>query len=274
MVINTLAIETGIEPEYEKNLIESAKKLGWRVLNVRHVPFTEDFEDLSDEDRYDSGVWFHGDINGVKAAQANTGWQVHANWKNLNLLHLTSHAEAVMYNKYHFRTMQKFYEDPWSWFSKFGSDHLFIKSATADKTISGMVINARKFEEQWALATFYEPPWDTLVAISEADSRPLTEVRLLVVDQKIVTGSYYRVAGKGMNLRLTENQLHEFYNLNHYLTSQNWRGANDPSYVLDLVQPQGEDCWYIMEVGATSCCGLYDCDTTAFLQALGERTNG
>ena len=42
----TLAIETGIEPDYENALIAAAKKAGWSVRIVRHIPFSHEFEDL------------------------------------------------------------------------------------------------------------------------------------------------------------------------------------------------------------------------------------
>ena len=39
-------------------------------------------------------------------------------------------------------------------------------------------------------------------------------------------------------------------------------------YVLDLAETA--EGWSIIEVGATSCCGLYKCDMDAFIEALGS----
>ena len=47
--VNTLAIEVGIETEYEDALIASAKKAGWEVRVVRHVPFSHEFEGAGED---------------------------------------------------------------------------------------------------------------------------------------------------------------------------------------------------------------------------------
>lgn len=39
-----------------------------------------------------------------------------------------------------------------------------------------------------------------------------------------------------------------------------------PSWVLDLAKV--EDGWKLIEVGPSSCCGLYKCDTDLFIEAL------
>ena len=41
-----LAIEAGIEETYEQALIESAKRLGWDVEIVQHIPFTNEFKKM------------------------------------------------------------------------------------------------------------------------------------------------------------------------------------------------------------------------------------
>ena len=78
--INTLAIDTGIEPEYENRLISSAKAIGWRVIYPTRVPFTSEILDVKREDLSNPGVWYHGDIETAKVIQATLPWQVHAPW--------------------------------------------------------------------------------------------------------------------------------------------------------------------------------------------------
>lgn len=261
-MIDTLAIDTGIEPEYENRLIASAKKYGWRVIYPRRVPFTDTILDV-DDDLENPNVWFHGDIATAKTAQATTSWQVDADWHHLNLVNFWPCAGDLMVNDYHFETLARFYENPWYWFNKWESDHLFVKSAAADKTVSGSVMDARKFEEQWKLMTFYEPPPDTMLAIAKAQ-KIVAEARFLVVNGRVITGSYYKIGSGRTQLEVQGGELLE--------TAIQMRKNIAPwfppeTYVLDLAQTfDGQ--WKIMEPGAVSCCGLYQCDTDKLVKAL------
>jgi hypothetical protein len=88
--MTTLAIETGIEPDYENALISSAKKIGWSTAVVYSIPFDGAFVWSYDKEtqvpqellQYPN-VWFHGSIQAAKAAQQRTCWQVHAPWEAL-----------------------------------------------------------------------------------------------------------------------------------------------------------------------------------------------
>lgn len=266
-MIRTLAIDTGIEPEYENRLIASATRAGWRVIYPRRVPFTDEILDVSEADLADESVWYHGDIATAKVIQANLPWQVHAPWPALDLAFLLVYYRELPFvnTDVEFTTAGRFAENPGPFFDRLGEDdHVFVKSTAADKTISGTCIDRADFVRAWDLLTFYEPPLDTPLLIARP-RKIKAEARFIIVNKQVVTGSYYKTGGQGINLRATDHLI----GIANGILQQMLHAGYDPapSWVLDLAET--DTGWEILEVGATSCCGLYACDTDAIIAALG-----
>jgi len=267
-VIHALAIETGIEPEYEENLISSARKVGWDVQIVRHVPFVHEFEGADRELLEDPHVWFHGDITACKSAQERTAWQVHAPWEALRCVSYLSRLHGLLVNEpWTIAPMGQLIRRGEAVFDDLAylieDDTLFIRPDGNDKIFTGMLVSRDDWEHSLKLITFYEPPDDTLVIFA----RPRViqaEARFLVVDGRVVTGSYYKTGGQAVRLKATGTTMAA---ARRYLMNCLDRGFNPaPSWVLDLAEVDGK--WKILEVGASSCCGLYKCDTDLFVRAL------
>jgi hypothetical protein len=283
----TLAIETGIESEYEQRLIASAVAAGWNVRVVANIPFTEMFvnkkndlfDDPVEQELLDnSRVWFHGSIQAAKAAQKATKWQVHAPWHNLRCSQYYLRLDGKLTQEDHriiklselpilkdelfeslgeFRDLRPLGED------RIEDLSIFCRPDGNDKVFTGGCVSQDKFDEGYDLMTFYEPPPETRIVVS----RPqviLSEARFLVVDGELITGSYYKTGGQSVRLEATDHlmELGE-----EFLGFCKMRGYDpSPSWVLDLAEtPEG---WSIIEVGASSCCGLYKCDTDKFIEAL------
>ena len=271
-----LAIEQGIEPEYEKALIASAKLYGWQVHLVQHVPFTDTFATayepgmtrgpLSEALLSNPNVWFHGSIQAAKAAQRVTKWQVHAPWPSLRCAVYYSFLQKRLFQKdWMLTTVEGVKVDKDALFSsEFVEDEtLFVRPDACDKLFTGMCLSLREFEEGYKRMTFYDPPPNTQVVVARPQ-KILAEARFLVVDKKIVTGSSYRNDGKGVHLPATPKLLEEAEEMLKFCLAQGYNPA--PSWVLDLAY-DGVD-WLILEVGASSCSGLYKCDTDLFIEAL------
>lgn len=271
-----LVIETGIEKEYEQALIASAKKIGWSVHEIMHVPFSDMFcfvkngmfsDPVPKELLNDSEVWYHGSISGAKAAQRVTKWQVHAPWFALRCSVYYKWLEGLIFQQNHeFSTIEQLPLDKERFFSEIGIDGtLFVRPDGNGKEFNGGCIHKESWDDQFKLITFYDPPPDTKIVVAKPQ-KVQAEARFLIVDQKLITGSYYRAGGQAIRLKAEDLLLDV---ARHYLGACIERGYNPaPSWVLDLAQVNSE--WKIIEVGASSCCGLYKCDTDAFMTALNK----
>lgn len=211
-------------------------------------------------------VWFHGDITTAKSVAKTTRWQVHAPWDELQLSVLDDIANDLMVNQPLFCKLNDFYLEAMTWFNRLHEDNcIFVKSNAADKTLSGRVFHRSEFETQWGLATFYDPPPDTLLAISKPRKID-AEARFIIIDSRVVTGSYYKTGGQAIELEVDSHLMDQAINIRWLLEGRGYDPA--PSWVLDLALVDGQ--WLIMETGATSCCGLYQCNTDNIVQALND----
>lgn len=277
----TLAIETGIEEEYEQALIASAKKLGWKVESIQGAPFSEEdpqffYRDatgllpdkpVSKKVLTNPNTWYHGSIQTAKLAQAGTAWQVHAPWQDLRC---SSYYKVLAGNIFQedavFTTLKDFYQDHEDLFrsSLVEDASLFVRPDGNDKLFTGGCISKDDFEHGYQLMVFYEPPPETPIVIARPQ-RILAEARFLVVGGKLITGSYYRTGKARLRLAASPDLLSIAEKHLQFCLDRGFDPA--PSWVLDLAQ-NAEGTWKIIEVGATSCCGLYKCNTDAFLKAL------
>jgi len=274
----TLAIETGIEPEYEQRLMESAWTAGWDVVEVRHIPFTTLFilapngehgNPISDEFRDNTDVWLNGSIQAAKGAQAGTKWKVHAPWNELRCSrYYLKLADRLLQKDHTFATLAELPRAKDQLYATSGlaeDGTLFIRPDGNDKVFTGGCISLDDWDHGFKLMTFYEPPPETRVVVARP-RRISAEARFLVVGGKLVTGSYYKTGGQSVRLEASDDLMAI---ADDFLAFCLERGFNpSPSWVLDLAETA--EGWHIIEVGATSCCGLYQCDTDKFVTALTE----
>ena len=273
--MKTLFIETGIETEYENALIASAEKVGWKTERIMHVPFGDKFvyhgmgclsEELSDSDLNNEQGWYHGSITGEVAAKNLTKWQVHAPMEETRCSHYYKALPDVILQKdYRFETVASIDAKKTE---LFGSDltvdgYLFFRPNENDKSFTGGCIHYEDWEDKYRLLTFYDPPMDSVVVVAKPQNI-LAEARFLIVDGKLITGSYYKTGGQSVRLEAEDNLMGEAQRILDYCLECNFNPA--PSWVLDLAKVK--DGWKLIEVGPTSCCGLYKCDTDKFITAL------
>ena len=272
----TLVLEPGIDLEYERPLAEAASRAGWGVALVQHVPFSDMFVRSSwsgdHGDPVDASVlldpncWFHGSIQATKVAQQNTAWQVHAPWHALRCSSYYPHLRDRLFQQRHaFTTVGGLLRDRDQLFtSDLAVDGtLFVRPDACDKLFTGMTISRSDFDAGYKLLTAYDPPQEAPVVVA-APQKVFAEARFLVVAGDLVTGSYYKTGGQAVRLRVSDRIVDTARDMLGFCLAQGYDPA--PSWVLDLAE--GSDGWRILEVGATSCCGLYRCDLNAFVDAL------
>lgn len=269
-----LAIETGIEPEYENALQAAALGEGWEVRSVQNIPFTDRFitgsphmgSPLSEDFLQNPEVWFHGSIQAAKRAQTATSWQVHAPWEELRCQsYYKVLRERILQRDHTFIPLGELRGMRKNLFSSSLVEDgcLFIRPDGNDKVFTGGCITNEGFEEDFKLMSFYDPSPSTVVVVARPQ-KIQAEARFLVVGGKLITGSYYRTGSQSLRLEAPASLLSIAEGHLQFCLSQGFNPS--PSWVLDLAKtPNG---WSIIEVGATSCCGLYKCDLVKFVQAL------
>lgn len=269
-----LAIETGIEPEYEEALQNAAWSAGWSVERVMNIPFTDTFvtgdpnmgSPLPKELLDNPNVWFHGSIQAAKVAQKATKWQVHAPWAQLRCsAYYPILGERILQRDHLFTTVAEIAANKDKLYASnlVEDETLFFRPDGSDKMFTGGCISLPDFDHGYSLMTFYEPPPTSVVVVARPQ-RILSEARFLVVGGKLITGSYYKTGGQTVRLEASDSLMRI---AEEHLAFCLERGFNPaPSWVLDLAQTK--EGWHIIEVGATSCCGLYKCDMDKFIVAL------
>jgi hypothetical protein len=273
--MKTLFIETGIEEEYENALIASAEKLDWGVVRIMHIPFGEKFvyhsksafqKELSEADLNNERGWYHGSITGEVAAKKLTKWQVHAPMEETRCsYYYKALPDVILQNEHRFETIESINTKKDELFASdlVEDGCLFFRPDENDKSFTGGCIHQDDWEEKYKLLTFYDPPLDSVVVVARPQHIS-AEARFLVVDGKLTTGSYYKTGGQRVRLEASDSLMKEAQRVLDYCLEQNFNPS--PSWVLDLAKV--EDGWTLIEVGPSSCCGLYKCDTDEFLSAL------
>lgn len=275
-----LAIETGIEPEYEQALQEAARGEGWEVRSVMNIPFTDQFvtgdpsmgSPLPESFLQAPNVWFHGSIQAAKRAKTATAWQVHTPWVQLRCQHYYEVLrDRILQREHLFMTLEEFAARKDELFASdlVEDESLFVRPDGNDKVFTGGCLTAEDFQKGYDLMTFYDPPPTTRVVVARPQ-KIKAEARFLVVEGKIVTGSLYRTGGQSVRLEAYSSLAEVAEDHLRYCLDQGFNPS--PSWVLDLAETP--DGWSIIEVGSTSCCGLYKCDLVAFIRALTESLKG
>lgn len=273
--MKTLFIETGLEEEYECLLINSAKKIGWEVVEICNVPFGDSFiyktagcrqESLSESDLNNEQGWYHGSIGGAVVAQKVTKWQVHAPWEQTSCSYYYKVLPDVILQKdYIFESIEGINTKKDFLFSSDLAENgsLFFRPNENSKIFSGCCINIENWEKDYKLLTFYDPPKDSVVVVSRPQNIS-SEARFLIVNNKLITGSCYKNSGKRIKITAGDYLMKEAQRVLDYCISKGFSPA--PSWVLDLAKVKDE--WKLIEVGPSSCCGLYRCDTDKFMSAI------
>ena len=147
-------------------------------------------------------------------------------------------------------------------FEKVGNNGaVFIRPNAGNKIFSGKVVYEELWDKDLELLGFYDVPDDELCVVCYP-MNVAEEMRWVVVDNEIITGSMYSVSQKLLEEPVTLTR-----------ESPAWRNAQR---MLDGVEYSPERVWtfdtcftkgmdpmgeyYVLEVGCFSCAGLYGAD--------------
>jgi hypothetical protein len=138
---------------------------------------------------------------------------------------------------------------------------IFIRPDTNDKLFSGEIVAKGRFDSWLNWVWIEENLAESLVIVSRPETL-LKEYRLIVCDNKVITGSRYMVNGTldtdvyfpDEAARITEE------------ACKAW--TPHPIFVMDVAEtPEG---FFIVECGSINCAGFYKADMRIIVKAMSE----
>lgn len=217
-------------------------------------------------------VVVYGSINLVKRLLernpwAKTAWHPTA-WMTLKNLECVSYytywRKHMLVRENAFVTWQMLKDDKEFYYERLSiDDSIFVKPNANLKLFTGKVVPIDDFEHFHRMETdCYDVSPDTLCVIA----RPYKlshEWRFVVCEGEVVTGSQYRRDGvQSLTSEVDENARAVALKV----AKDPWQP--DPAYVVDVARSGDE--YGLLEIGAVNCAGMYECDASAFVNALSE----
>ncbi len=154
-------------------------------------------------------------------------------------------------------------------YATFAKDEsLFIRPDYGEKSFNGEVVSIEHFEE-WVehVQSGWAVPMNTMCVVSSIEKIG-RELRLVIADGKVVTGSVYKV-GRGVFWDSLEKQTDSMAIVEF---AEKVVADNPPSlpsvYVLDVGETDG--VYSVIEVGCFCCAGLYECDLRKIASKVSE----
>lgn len=249
------------EDIFEENLEELQKEIvkqGGSFEFTKYKPFDENLH-IGSIYHFADNVFFYGTLNLCKIIQDNTCWTTYCNFPAYECDFYYPRFGDHLVN-------QDFIILPFGSvtpriFDIFNKGVVFWRPCGGSKAFSGQCIGANSFENQYFAAKQDMKPED-LVLISSYKNVG-KEWRLLVSGEKVVTGSQYKDFGEFKTGPLPLNVIKYAQDLLP-LVDYN----PDPMWTLDICDY--EDQLYVLEVGGSSCAGLYDSDMSKFVNKVHE----
>ncbi len=199
------------------------------------------------------------------------------NWHDRNLMLCTKY--YAYWGKY--LVQRRYAMLPWSevirnrdfLFETYGLDvnghkRLFVRPDSGEKEFVGQLVDQHLFDVWLAHLpgnAIMAPDMLTVVSTPQSFSK---ELRLVIADKKVVTGSTYYVGSNMIQETLEEQEdRDEIVRFAEQVLNDN-PPPLPPVHVLDVAK--FEDGYRVMEVGCFCCAGLYESDRTKIATAVSE----
>lgn len=261
----TWAIETGIEPDYEKRLIASVRAEGCLVYSPSYVPFEARFDGVVDSE---GPVVFHGSLQGAEVAK-KSGMTVYENADQLLCSYYYPRIGDMCLNRRHvflpFGSLTNMKDFLLSTLGA-GSGCLFVRPDSNRKLFSGQVITRETWDRDVEFLGFYDDVVkpETMVVVAPPVN-VVKEWRFFVSQGRVITGSLY-VTGRDHTRRPADSvALSRAADFVEECTNRGYDPS--PVWVLDLCETSSGG-HHILEVGSFSSAGLYAADTDLLVRAV------
>lgn len=155
----------------------------------------------------------------------------------------------------------------WDWvFKIMNSDRLFIRPNSGEKEFNGEVVEAKNYNYWKHIVTN-----QCMVKMSEMAviSKPVKidrELRLIVANRKVVTGSLYRENGMIFKTPLEDQP--DWQQIVTFAEDRLQEADFPLIHCIDIAVCNG--VYSVLEVGCFCCCGLYACDLVKIAKGVSE----
>lgn len=252
MKINWI-VETGIKEDEEQRLIDSIKKLdNTEVYEIKYVPFSTEIHGRLPLES--SHTIYHGSLQGSKNIKKYTSYTPGA-FNNDKAMTFASYRGFMEFPLNGDGILVPFKAIPriaYDW----DEDWFFVKPNSARKLFTGQTVHKKNVEDFMNYVTTYEDIDDYELCMMCEKKEIIKEVRAIVLNSTVITYCCYSSNDKDMGLLLTSREEKELNNIMD-LSVEEFNPC--PVWVLDMALTN--EGWFVLEVGAFSACGLYQCDT-------------
>jgi hypothetical protein len=143
----------------------------------------------------------------------------------------------------------------YKWLGK--DDSVFLRPDSGMKSFTGKVFERKNFDKDWFWVEEFTEPTSLIVASTPKYIK--AEWRFIVAKKVVVTGSQYQLNGKF--------NCNKDFPLAAIDLAQDIAEKYQPDnmFVIDICQGN-DDRYYVLEIGAFSCAGLYACNMEAIVE--------
>lgn len=153
----------------------------------------------------------------------------------------------------------------WKWkFDGYQTSKLFIRPSAGDKLFAGKLVDFYDMEdkiEYWEREN--DIPLDTPIIVAPPQDIK-SEMRFLIVNREVITGSQYRYNGI---LDVRKDYFQGAYDLANVIAKQEWQ--LDKAYTCDVAMLE-DGSFKIIELNCITCAGMYACDLEKFVLAMNK----
>jgi hypothetical protein len=153
----------------------------------------------------------------------------------------------------------------WKWeFDGYQTSKLFIRPSAGDKLFAGKLVDFYDMEdkiEYWEREN--DIPLDTPIIVAPPQDIK-SEMRFLIVNREVITGSQYRYNGI---LDVRKDYFQGAYDLANVIAKQEWQ--LDKAYTCDVAMLE-DGSFKVVELNCITCAGMYACDVEKFVLAMNK----
>jgi hypothetical protein len=150
-------------------------------------------------------------------------------------------------------------------YEKFGkNDLVFIRPNSGEKEFNGELVHKNMFSNWKEMVKESLSISDDILCIVSEPVDIDKETRIVIVEGKAVTGSYYRVAKHIHREEITGDEWEKCASFAEMVIG--FLPNKPPFFVVDIATKS--DTMSIMEIGCFCCAGLYECDVKKIAEAI------
>lgn len=264
-------IDSELFDEYRDDLVAQITDQGHAVKLIRapSPPYRWEDGGCAYRTAFSKGtcVVAHGDINLVTRIHREKLWKpgVFATIENYNCSSYYNHFGKYLLNQNYImlpfgelRRCKEFLMDAVG-----DGGQIFVRPDSPLKIFTGQVISADTYEKDLDYLAFHEFPASTLVIAG----KPVLieyEWRFVVANRRVVAGSQYKCRGVMSVQPRFDSAAMEYAN-----TVADSEYQPDRAWVVDVCKT-GDGDYRLLEIGAFSCCNLYECDKRAIVREVSQ----